>query len=195
MKLTRLSGRWPAVMVAIVLVVTIGGVATAAASREGKTSVQTSARAKTWKTITLASQGAWATNPGTGGPILTMTGVSSMNVSFIVPPGVGDRRIRMRILYTEESSGACAWVTDSQGLSGTPNGTAANGGWLIPGTNGNFNGTIQVPAGASDVHQATFQWPFAQDPGSFIQFGLRRFGNDAADTCFDLGVVGLQLRY
>ena len=52
-----------------------------------------------------------------------------------------------------------------------------------------------MPAGAGSAHTAVFRWPFDATPGMFVQFALDRHGADPADTCGDVTIVGMELRY
>jgi hypothetical protein len=133
------------------------------------------------------------------GPALPNSGFGTMRVAFVVPPGHrANDPVTMDIVFRESSAGACAWSLATGGLAGpdAPNDqpNVHNGGWDIPGADA-FEGTIDVPAGAGSAHAATFTWPFDADPGMFVQFALTRLGDDAADTCGAVTVVGMQVSY
>jgi hypothetical protein len=57
------------------------------------------------------------------------------------------------------------------------------------------SGTIKVPAGDDSAHTVTFRCPSPAQPGMLIQFALERQGTKATDTCADVTVVGMELRY
>jgi len=151
-----------------------------------------------YKTMSLAPQGTYASSPTSYGPSLSASGSSDMRVGFVVPPDRGTRPLRMRVVYLEDSPGACSWQVSGSGLEG-PDGpntepNVHNGGWRPPGETG-YSGYVSVPVGAGSAHKATFTWPFQSDPGMFIQFALQRNGADAGDTCSSVTIVGLELRY
>jgi len=133
------------------------------------------------------------------GPNLTSTGNSTMVVAFVVPPDHDPADpIMMDVVYLEPSPGACAWSVSVEGLEGPDGPQSAsnvhNAGWVVPGTDG-FEGNLAVPAGAGTAHKATFSFGFESKPGMFIQFALTRIGGDPADTCSDVTISGLQVRY
>lgn len=150
------------------------------------------------RTMSLEPQGAWADEMDAGGPVLRSAGSDGMRVSFVVPPDRGTGPVRMRVQYMESSRDACWWYAIGDGLAG-PDGTKAKqwmtGQWLLPKSETSAD-TIAVPAAADEgVHTATFTWPQRAEPGMFIQFGLTRNADSPEDTCGDVSVLGLQLRY
>jgi hypothetical protein len=76
----------------------------------------------------------------------------------------------------------------------TPDYTVHTGGGLARGET-DYDGTVNGPAGNGSVHTAVFRWPFDAKPGMFVQFALDRSGADPADTCSDVTIVGMELRY
>ena len=124
----------------------------------------------------------------------------SMRVGFLIPADRGTRTqpLKMRIVYLESSAAACQWMVSGSGLEG-PDGpntvdNVHNGGWQAPGDT-DYTGLVSVPAGPGSAHKATFKWPFDAKPGMFIQFALDRHGADPSDTCSDVTITGMELRY
>ncbi|MCB0906435.1 MAG: hypothetical protein KDB63_04875 [Nocardioidaceae bacterium] len=157
---------------------------------------------KKLSTMSIPPTAAYASSIATmsaDGPVLPDTGNGTMRVAFVVPPGHrASDPVTMDVVYREFSAGACTLSLATGGLAGpdAPNDqpNVHNGAWDIPGP-GVFTGTIDVPAGAGSGHTARFTWPFAADPGMFVQFALTRLGDDAADTCAEVTVVGMQVNY
>jgi hypothetical protein len=133
------------------------------------------------------------------GPVFSATAAGAFTVGFVVPP---DHKptdaLTMRVIYTENSDGACTWWASAQGLTG-PDGPNTqlnehNGGWLLPGSSSQ-HGLVSLPAGLGQVQSTTFRWSEQADPGSYVQFDLTRDGADPGDTCQFFVVRGLQVRY
>ena len=239
------SVRWPAVAIAVAVVLSFGGGAVAKATydarnahkvdgkhavgahstienRKGKlvatdtktgrlpsdivTNVGNSARLggythKQISAIAIPPQGIGVNGVATvglNGAQLTPTGTGAIRFGFVVPPAHNPAdTLWVDLVYGEESAAACAWAIATSGLTGTSTPAAddlSNGAWSFPGAAG-YQGTIKVPAGAGAVHTARFSWPFDDDPGMFIQFGLERSGDSAADTCDYVTIYAIQLRY
>lgn len=151
--------------------------------------------------LSLPPQGTHVSGSATAssyGPVLPAQQSGGMRVGFVVPPSHDSRPLTMRVMYLEGSADSCSWYVYASGLEGPdgPNSESNvhNGGWTVPGTT-NYEGLISVPAGAGSVHEATFRWPFQDDPGMFIQFALDRAGDVLEDTCSSVTIVGLELRY
>jgi hypothetical protein len=188
-----------ATAVAVAMVATAGGVAAATAGPEPGRQVSRASTAPP-RIISIVPQGAYASSPGAYGPTLQASGASDLRVGFVIPAarGTSTKPLKMRVVYLESSAGACSWYASGSGLEG-PDGpntesNVHNGGWQPPGLTG-YDGVVTVPAGAGDVHTATFKWPFPAEPGMFVQFALARSGDDPADTCSSVTVVGMELRY
>ena len=186
-----------ATVVALAMVATAGGVAAATAGPDaGRPATRAGSPPKI---ISIVPQGAFATSMGDYGPTLSGSTDSNMRVGFVVPPDrTGTKPLKMRVVYLESSPGACNWVVSGSGLEG-PDGPNSvdnvhNGGWQPPGDD-NYSGPVNVPAGDGSAHTAIFKWPFEASPHMFIQFALERDGANPADTCSDLSVVGMELRY
>lgn len=150
----------------------------------------------------LLVQGAGVTGNATRtseGVTLSGTGTGEMRFGFIVPPGHKEGTgLRADIVYMEHSSGACSWHVSTSGLVG-PNDAGGddlshNGAWSIPGSTG-WDGTITVPSGGSNTFRTTFGWPFTDAPGKYVQFALQRNGDNQADTCGQVQVMGVQIRF
>ncbi len=135
---------------------------------------------------------------GASGVVLQATGSGGMRFGFIVPPDHDTARpLFADIVYETSGADACTWAVEASGLEGpdNPDGDDIhNGGWLVPGSNA-YSGTLSVPAGATRAFKATFEWPFSDSPGQFVQFALTRFGDGVADTCGAVVVHGAQIRY
>lgn len=188
-----------ATAVAVTMVATAGGVAVAA-DGPGATGAAESGATTAPRLISIVPQGAYADVMTAYGPNLRAGADDSMRVGFVIPPDRGTRTkpLRMRVVYLENSPGACSWVESGSGLEG-PDGpntedNVHNGGWQAPGDT-DYTGTVTVPAGAGSAHTAVFRWPFDAKPGMFVQFALDRHGADPADTCGDVTIVGMELRY
>ncbi|MFC5175971.1 hypothetical protein [Nocardioides taihuensis] len=188
-----------ATAVAVTMVVTAGGVAFAA-SGPGATGPAPRTTTTPPRIISIVPQGASADAMTANGPNLRAGSDDGLRVGFVIPPDRGDRTkpLKMRVVYLESSSGACSWIESGSGLEG-PDGpntvsNVHNGGWQAPGDD-DYTGQVDVPAGAGDVHTAVFRWPFEAKPGMFVQFALDRAGGDPLDTCSDVTVVGMELRY
>lgn len=150
----------------------------------------------------LLAQGAGVTGTATvtsHGVTLSGSGTGEMRFGFIVPPdhteGTG---LRADIVYREHSSLVCSWHVSTSGLVG-PNDhlgdqVSHNGAWSLPGST-SFSGEVAVPSGGSNTFKATFTWPFTDAPGKYVQFAVQRNGDNAADTCGNVQVVGVQIRY
>jgi len=185
-------------VVVIGTVATVGGVAAASAG-PNDAGVTTRAGATAPKIISIVPQGAFASTQSAYGPVLSGTSTSSMRVGFVIPPDrTSTKPLKMRVVYLEDSAGACAWVVSGSGLEG-PDGpntenNVHNGGWQPPG-DADYTGPVSVPAGDGSAHTAVFRWPFDALPHMFVQFALDRAGSDPADTCGAVTVVGLELRY
>ena len=189
-----------ATVVAVTMVAAAGGVAVAAGGPGAAGTVAGAATTSPPRIISIVPQGAFADSMTAYGPNLRAAADDSMRVGFVVPPDRGDRTkpLRMRVVYLEGSAGACSWVESGSGLEG-PDGpntddNVHNGGWQAPGET-DYDGTVSVPAGNGSVHTAVFRWPFEATPGMFVQFALDRSGSDPADTCSDVTIVGMELRY
>lgn len=189
-----------ATAVAVTTVVAAGGVAVAAGGPGAAQGQAEGAATTAPRLISIAPQGAYATAMSSNGPNLRASAGDSMRVGFVIPPDRGTRTkpLRMRVVYLESSPGACSWVESGSGLEG-PDGpntedNVHNGGWQAPGDT-DYTGTVTVPAGAGSAHTAVFRWPFEASPGMFVQFALDRSGGDPADTCGDVTIVGMELRY
>jgi hypothetical protein len=188
-----------ATAVAVTMVVTVGGVAFAASGSDA-TSPAPRATTASPRIISIVPQGAAADAMTDNGPNLRAGSDDGLRVGFVIPADRGDRTqpLKMRVVYLEGSSGACSWVESGSGLEGPDGPNSAsnvhNGGWQAPGDS-DFSGQVDVPAGAGSVHTAVFRWPFQAKPGMFVQFALDRFGSDPLDTCSDVTVVGMELRY
>lgn len=185
--------------VAVAMVAAAGGGAFAAAGPDTGTQVERATTAPL-RVISIVPQGVFANQMYANGPNLSASSTSGLRAGFVVPADRGTRTkpLKMRVVYLESSAGACSWVESGSGLGGPdgPNTEANvhNGGWQAPGDT-DYTGTISVPAGAGSVHKAIFKWPFPAKPGMFIQFALERHGANPADTCGDVNVVGMELRY
>ena len=184
--------------VAVAMVAVAGGTAVAAGGPGERTDKL--ATTAPLRNIAIVPQGAHATSMSSSGPNLRGTGSDSMRVGFVIPADRGTRTkpLKMRVVYLESSPGACSWMVSGSGLEG-PDGPNSvdnvhNGGWQPPGET-DYTGTVTVPAGAGSAHTAIFKWPFEAKPGMFIQFALDRHGADPSDTCNDLTIVGMELRY
>lgn len=189
-----------ATAVAVAMVAAAGGIAVAAGGPGAAGTVSSAATTTSPRIISIVPQGAFADSMTAYGPNLRAAAGDSMRVGFVIPPDRGERTkpLKMRVVYLEGSAGACSWVESGSGLEG-PDGPNSddnvhNGGWQAPGDS-DYTGTISVPAGNGSVHTAVFRWPFEASPGMFVQFALDRSGGDPADTCSDVTVVGMQLRY
>ena len=185
--------------VAVAMVAAAGGGAVAAGSPQAGTQAQGATTAPL-RVISIVPQGVAATLMTSYGPTLRGSSTDSMRAGFVVPADRGTRTqpLKMRVVYLESSAGACSWAVSGSGLEG-PDGpntvdNVHNGGWQAPGDT-DYSGVVTVPAGPGGVHTAVFRWPFPAKPGMFIQFALDRNGADAADTCGDVTVVGMELRY
>lgn len=182
-----------ATVVAVAMVAAAGGVAYAAGGSAPRAATAPP------KIISIVPQGAAATTMSDYGPVLSSNSDTSMRVGFVVPPDrTGTKPLKMRVVYMESSAGACSWLARGDGLEG-PDGPQSssnvhNGGWQPPGQTG-YSGLVNVSPGAGEAHTAIFKWPFPANPGMFIQFALHRDGADATDTCSDVVVTGLELRY
>lgn len=188
-----------ATAVAVTMVAAAGGAAVAAGGPGAARSVGSAATTPP-RIISIVPQGASADMMTSNGPTLRASGDDSMRVGFVIPPDRGTRTkpLRMRVVYIEGSPGACSWVESGSGLEG-PDGPNTednihNGGWQAPGDT-DYTGTVTVPAGNGSAHTAVFRWPFDAKPGMFVQFALDRSGGDPADTCGDVTIVGMELRY
>ena len=188
-----------ATAVAVAMVAAAGGVAVAGGGPGAERQVQRAGTAAP-RIISIVPQGAHATSMSAYGPNLRASSSDQLRVGFVVPAdrGTRTRPLKMRVVYMESSAGACSWVESGSGLEG-PDGPNTqdnihNGGWQAPGDT-DYTGTISVPAGPGSAHTAVFRWPFQAEPGMFIQFALDRHGADAADTCSDVTVMGMELRY
>jgi hypothetical protein len=194
----RVSRR--ATAVAVTMTATAGAVAVALA---GPGVAGPEARVTTTpppRIISIVPQGAFADVMTAYGPNLRAAADDSMRVGFVIPPDRGTRTkpLKMRVVYLEDSAGACSWVESASGLEG-PDGpntgpNVHNGGWQAPGDS-DYTGSVNVPAGGGSAHTAVFRWPFEASPGMFVQFALDRNGGDAGDTCGDVTIVGMELRY
>ncbi len=188
-----------ATVAAVAVVATVGGVAAATAGPEAGVP-SSRAVTKVPRIISIVPQGAYASSPGAYGPTLQASGSSDLRVGFVIPAarGTSTKPLKMRVVYLESSAGACAWHAAGSGLEGPdgPNTEANvhNGGWQPPGASG-YDGLVDVPAGDGSAHTAIFRWPFDAKPGMFVQFALARNGDDPADTCGGVTVVGMQLGY
>jgi hypothetical protein len=120
-----------------------------------------------------------------------------MILSFIVPPAYRSLDpIYADIVYDEETDAACTWAVDTGGLNGPGTGNdISNGGWMSAGWNGQYHGIIHRPDSSGDGFRLTFVWRFEDHPGDFVQFEITRLGTHTADTCGDIIVDGLQIRY
>jgi hypothetical protein len=180
---------------AIALVAVAGGAAVASGPSTGTVERATLPP----KIISIAPQGVQATTTTANGPMFDSVGLDEMRVGFVVPPDrTGTKKLKMRVVYLENSAAACSWTAHASGLAG-PDGPNSepnvhNGGWLVPGST-SFDGTVSVPAGAGSAHTAIFRWGFPAEPGMFIQFRLMRNGSTAEDSCGVIEVVGLEVRY
>jgi hypothetical protein len=132
-----------------------------------------------------------------GGVALRAAGSSGMTIGFMVPPDHNPADPLYADLVYSGSPG-CGWSVTTEGLTGPVQSQGApellNGGWSVPGTN-NYAGTITTPAGSATAFTATFKWMQPSPVGQMIQFALTRYGDDAADTCPEIDVYGLQIRY
>lgn len=155
-------------------------------------------------TMSIPAQAAYVSQGATmssRGPVLYATNGGEMTVGFVIPPDhKAGSRLKVRVVYEEDSDAACSWYVYAEGLEGpdAPNSETNmhNGGWLVPGTSA-YDGAVSVPAGLGLVHTATFIKPvgFPTDPGMFMDFDLTRDGGNAADTCGDVLILGLQVSY
>lgn len=131
------------------------------------------------------------------GVVLRGTGSGGMRFGFVVPPDHDPSRpLLADIVYETGGAAACTWAVQTSGLEGPDNPTGDdihNGAWDIPG--GGFSGDLAVPEGATRAFKATFEWPFVDEPGQFVQFALDRNGDAAGDTCGDVVVYAAQIRY
>jgi len=189
-----------ATAVAVAMVAAAGGVAVAADGPGAAGTVTSAATTPSPRLISIVPQGAFADMMTANGPNLRAGADDSMRVGFVIPADRGERTkpLRMRVVYLEGSPGGCSWVESGSGLEGPDGPNTAdnvhNGGWQAPGES-DYTGTVNVPAGNGSVHTAVFRWPFEASPGMFVQFALDRSGGDPADTCGDVTVVGMELRY
>ncbi len=160
----------------------------------GFTHAQTSA-------MSFPPQGAGVSGTAMSSPFgvnLAADTAGELRLGFVIPPDHDpEAPLLVDMVYAESSLGACEWFASASGLEGPDSPTGDdlhNGGWFLPGTE-SFDGMVSVPAGEGRVHTATFEWPFQDNPGMFVQFALARIGAGAADTCGSIQVYGLQLRY
>ena len=185
--------------VAVAMVAAAGGGAVAAGRPQAGTQAQGATTAPL-RVISIVPQGVAASSMTSSGPNLGASSNDSLRAGFVVPADRGTRTqpLKMRVVYMENSAGACSWSVSGSGLEG-PDGpntvdNVHNGGWQAPGDT-DFDGVVTVPAGQGRAHTAIFRWPFEAKPGMFIQFALDRNGGDPADTCGDVTIAGMELRY
>ena len=135
---------------------------------------------------------------GASGVVFQPTGVGGMRFGFVVPPDHDPAQpLFADIVYETDGAGTCTWFVEASGLEGPDNPTGDdihNGGWKVPGSN-QYSGVVAVPAGATRAFKATFEWPFSDDPGQFVQFALSRVGDNPADNCGAVLVYAAQIRY
>jgi len=148
--------------------------------------------------LALPAQAAFAegtANGNSGGVTLFAAGSGGLNIGFLVPPDhKAGTSLLMDVLMNENSSGACGISWSAGGTTGPIDDNFYNGGWRTPPLS-NYDGTISIPEGPLSGHTVTFEWPFGSDPGDLVSFRLTRHGDNVADTCSSVQVVGLQLRY
>lgn len=156
---------------------------------------------KQTSSLPLLVQGAGVSGSATPSPDgveFAADSTGEMRFGFVVPPDhVAGESLLVDVVYREDSSSACSWFVSTSGLEGPDSPTGSdihNGAWLVPGAQA-YSGAITVPAGDGSAHTATFEWPFDDNPGMFIQFALQRDGTNSSDSCGFVSAYGAQLRY
>lgn len=192
--MTALTVARDVVAVSVAVAVAVGGGAYLASGGDDRSRLKRTAATEPPRTISFVPQRVIATSMSSDGPNLRADSTDSMRVDFVVPSdrGTSTEPLKMQVDYTESSIKGCSW-----GVSGAVMGsldTGLDGGWRPPADSDHI-GMIDVPAGQGSDHTVRFQWPQPAEPGQLVQFALERQGTRASDTCQDVTVVDLAVRY
>ncbi len=152
--------------------------------------------------MTIPPQGVAVSGSATSyadGVSFDSSGNGELRFGVVIPPDhKAGTQLKVDLVYRESSAGACSWYAATSGLEGPDSPTGSdihNGAWQFPGSGTGYSGVVSVPAGVGDVHTTTFNWPFLDNPGMFVQFAVQRVGGNAADTCGGITIYGIQYRY
>jgi hypothetical protein len=118
-----------------------------------------------------------------------------MNIGFLVPPDhKAGEHLYMDVLFRDQSGNPCSMYLAVGGTSGPGASGFTNGGWFVP-PSGDYDGLLALPGGLPYGWLRTFEWPFQSNPGDLVSFKVQREPSNVGDTCGDVSVSGLQLRY